>query len=284
MKKIIFLIIFLLLIPLNLFSNELEKSLTLSLTISQAKSETSGSGYGQTYSKEILNLGIFVYGNLIKDTEKFNWKNTLDIEYALSRYIDEFSANSNTDWFENEDQFVINSVYMRKFSKWINPYIAINLDTSMYDTDFLFEWKAFRPVQLRESGGIGFPFISGDNQELTVRIGLFYQHYINSPDNLDQNFGGKELIVECKNQINKRTLLTSKLGLFSSMAEIIDFDNSIYEKDIIELDWDATITTSLTKYLNLNLYFNLKNIDLTDNDANFEWEQRINLAFTYTLQ
>ncbi len=258
-----------------------KEALSVSFAVNQAKSVYADE-YGSLLVKESINLGVYLNGELTRDTDKNNWKNVLKLEYSRSRVYDEGYAGSSKDWLEDLDQLLLDSVFRWKLGKHINPYIACNFDTSIIDVGHFNEWEAFKPVQVRESGGISVPVISNDKQELIGRIGFFVQNYINKTE-YDENFNGIEGVIDYEFNIRDDSALTSKLELFSSEYEIIEYDDSITEKQYIELKWDNTLVTPITRFISVNVSFNIFNTDITDKEIDYEWEQKLYLSIYYDI-
>jgi len=285
MKKLFIFIVFMLTNPVlraeNISSSTWTNAMSLSFTLNQSKARYSS--YGPMATKETINLGFLLYGEFIRDTLKSNWKNLLKIEYARSRYYDDSSFISKKQWIEDKDQLLIDSVFRWKYRKYINPYAAENFDTCIINIDYPYEWGAFEPVQLRESGGLSIPVVSRNGHELTSRTGFFIQHYINSPGNIDEPFNGAEMVIEYTGPLNKDSLITSKLGLYSNSGELEDTDGTIEKRIFVQLESDSTMFLSITKILGINMELNVFNIDITDSDANYEWEQKINLLIKFNI-
>ncbi|MCG2725100.1 MAG: DUF3078 domain-containing protein [Elusimicrobia bacterium] len=259
------------------------KLLNFALTINQSKSKTGQTG--TLYSKESLNYGILINGELTKDIEKYNWKNTLNLEYSSTKNKDESDPASSGKWTESNDKLTIDSIRRWKTIKAINPYLAVNFQTSMRDANHMNEWMAFRPLQFRESTGIGSPLISSVNQDLVVRTGCFIQHYANIPKNIGlyENSNGIELVLDYKNTVRKNIAFTSKAGFYSSFNKTQDPWNSATKSKKIKLEWDNTLITAITKYISLNMSWNIDNIDTTSGHANYEWEEKLNIALNWKV-
>ena len=259
------------------------KSLNFSLTVNQSKSKTGQTG--TLYSKESLNYGILVNGELTKDIEKYNWKNTLNLEYSSAKNKDESDPASSGKWTESNDKLTVDSVRRWKTIKAFNPYLAVNLQTSIRDASYINEWLAFRPLQLRESAGIGSPLISREAQELVVRTGCFIQHYANTPKNtgLYEHSNGIELVLDYKNTVRKNISFTSKAGFYSSFNKTQDPWNASTKSKKIRLEWDNTLITAITKYISLNMSWNIDNLDMTSGYANYEWEEKLNIALNWKV-
>lgn len=281
MKKLLLINLVLIMVAGNIIASPWKKSLILSFTVSQSKAQYTGYD-GSLAQKEVLSLGAMINGEFVRNTRISNWKNTLKVEYARTKAYDESTTFINKNWYEDLDQLMVDSVYRVKFQKHINPYLAVNMDTCMFDVDYLNEWKAFHPVQLRESGGLGIPIVIYNGHEFITRIGLFFQNYLR-PEYFDENFNGLEVVLDYKGKLSETSIITSKMGLYRSTYEVIDVDDTTFEKEYIKMEWYNTLSTPITKFLNINASFNLYNTDITDETVNYEWEQNIFLSFYYNI-
>ncbi|MEA3306871.1 MAG: DUF3078 domain-containing protein [Elusimicrobiota bacterium] len=282
--KIKMLIMSIFLIFITISSNATwTKSLNFALTVNQSKSKIGQTG--RLYSKESLNYGILVNGELTENIEKYNWKNTLNLEYSSSKNKDESDPALSGKWTESNDKLVIDSIRRWKTVKVINPYLAMNIQTSIRDANYINEWMAFRPLQLRESAGIGSPLIEREKQELVLRTGCFVQHYLNSPRNtgLYEKSNGLELVLDYKNTVRKNITFSSKAGFYSSFNKTKDPWNALTKSKKIKLEWDNTLISSITKYISLNVSWNVDNIDMTSSHANYEWEEKLNIALNWKV-
>ncbi len=282
MKRAILIISLFILIPE--FSNaQWTKSLNFALTLNQSKSKTGKTG--ALYSKESLNYGVLVNGDLTKDTERFNWKNILKFEYSNTKSKDSDNPSANEKWTESNDKLIIDSVIRWKTSKAINLYAAGNIRTSVKNSNYINEWRAFRPLQLRESAGIGSPIISMKKQELLARTGCFAQHYANAPPDsgLYESSSGVELVFDYKNNVASNLSFSAKAGFYSNLGATKDPWNLETKSKKIKFEWDNTLIAALTKYISLNITWNIDNIDMTSDNANYEWEEKLNLALNWKV-
>ncbi len=272
-----------------LYAGDWTKSLNIAVIFNQSMSKTNASGDIKQNSG--INYGLLINGDLTSDNEKRNWKNTLKLEYARSRSTSKIGSTSttSTDWTEDIDKLTLDSIHRWKVRKYINPYCAANLQTTMLDAEKIKpEWKAFRHVQLRESAGIGSPIIDKKNQQLIGRLGIYIEHFVNAPSYQQYNSSnGIELVFDYKNKLNENSDFTSKLGLYSSLKETNDPAgvnwNVAGKSKKIKMEFDNTLISKLTKYLNVVISYSVRNIDIAESKAHFEWEEKLNLAFNYKV-
>ena len=255
----------------------------MAFTLNQTKSKVGATG--NLYSKESLSYGILINGELTEDIEKHNWKNTLKLNYSTNKTKDETDPASTGKWAESNDELKIDSVRRWKTFKILNPYAAVNLQTSIRDANFTEEWMAFRPFQLRESAGIGSPILSQENQEIIVRIGWFFQHYSNTPKNtrLYKEASGIELVLDYKNKVAENMSFKSKAGFYSSFNKTQDPWNIATKSKKIRFEWDNTFIATLNKYLSFNISLGIENIDTTSSHTNYEWEEKLNIAINWKV-
>ena len=281
--KIILVSIFITSIAITPSNAKWTKTLNFAFTLNQSKSKIGSTG--TLYSKESLNYGILIDGELTEDVEKYNWKNTLKLDCSTTKTKDETDTTSTGKWAESNDALKIDSVRRWKTFRDLNPYAALNLQTSIRDANFANEWIAFRPFQLRESAGLSSPLLSQEKQELIARTGLFFQHYANNPasSGLYEKSSGMELVLDYKNKVAENMSLTSKAGFYSSFNATQDPWNTLTKSKKIRLEWDNTLIATLNKYLSFNISWNIDNIDTTSSHANYEWEETLNIALNWKV-
>lgn len=279
MKKLFFIITMLAVFCVSAVlsqSSDWTKSLDIGVTLSQSESR-SGATSGQSENSS-LSYGILVNGELTKDNDRANWKNTLKLEYSRSRNK---IAGVTGDWSEDIDKLTIDSMYRWKIYPKFNPYAALNIQTAVLDSGSD-AWKAFRPLQLRESAGASSPLIDEKNQRLVARAGFFHEHLVNDPDDKD-SLSGIELVFDYRNQFKEDMLFLSKLGFYSSLNKTEDITDSSKKTTKVKMEWDNTLLVKISNYLNMNLTFNILNLDISNDDVKYEWEQKLNLAFNYKI-
>ncbi|MCK5358880.1 MAG: hypothetical protein KAJ48_10830, partial [Elusimicrobiales bacterium] len=117
------------------------------------------------------------------------------------------------------------------------------------------------------------------------RTGCFIQHYANTPKNtgLYEHSNGIELVLDYKNTVRKNISFTSKAGFYSSFNKTQDPWNASTKSKKIRLEWDNTLITAITKYISLNMSWNIDNIDMTSGYANYEWEEKLNIALNWKV-
>jgi hypothetical protein len=277
--KILFIIITVLAVAATLIytaESEWTKSLDVALTLSQSKSKV-GAEDPQSENSS-LSYGLLVNGELTKDNPRANWKNTLKLEYARSKNK---VAGVGGDWSEDIDKLTIDSMYRWKFYPKFNPYAALNTQNAILDSNFAGELKAFRPIQLRESAGVSSPIIEKPNENLVARAGIYHEHLINDPAKQD-NVTGIELVFDYKNQFKDDMLFLSKLGFYSGLTKVAN-SWELEKSTNIKMEWDNTLLVKLSKYINMNLSLNILNRDISNSDVEYEWDQKLNLAFNYKV-
>lgn len=280
MKRIFILLLCGLFVSTTTHASDWEKSLDLGITVNHSKSKTNATG--NMADTQNVTLGFVIDGMWEKDTEFINWKNSLNLDYAKSKASKRTgTVGIGSTWVEDIDQLTIDSVRMWKRHNLTSLYVAGNIQTSILDTTDSDNWESFRPVQVRESGGMGFIFVDGEKEDLTGRLGAFYQHYINKPDaGIYDNSAGLEMVVDYFKAFTEITKLKSKLGIYGDLVDTYaPWDISMKTKKV-RFEFDNSFTSQLMKNIKLRLSFNVDNIDITDNNVNYEWEEKIDLIFS----
>jgi len=95
-----------------------------------------------------------------KDDINTNWLNSLQEEYGRTKVY-------GTDEQTSADQIDANSVYTKKLSYYVNPFVALNINTQ--------NWKFADPITYTESLGNGVWIINKPEHILKTRVGLAFK-------------------------------------------------------------------------------------------------------------
>lgn len=214
--------------------------------------------------------------NFVREAEKINWANSGKFDYGMTRVGDESSRKSI-------DEIKLESVLSYKLNPFVNPYAAFAHTTQFapgydYGTEPKSKISAFMdPGYFRESIGINYT----PNSTIKTRMGFamkqtvtsdFPVPYADDPDTPEvektRSEIGAESVTDLSWKIEKNTLFTSKLELFSNLKAI----------DQIDVNWDNTLTTSISKYFNFNINFRL----FYDKDISPKRQIKQSIAFGFT--
>ncbi|MDD2806522.1 MAG: hypothetical protein PHV33_13300 [Elusimicrobiales bacterium] len=238
---------------------------------------------GYFYDRVKTDLSLKLRGEFDRDSAGAKWANTVTLDYASGWTKDETLDDDHPRWVESKDQLIADSVYRYKTGFFADPYGSGNFQTSIHDTRFDTEFRAFRPVQVRESLGLIFTILDGGSQELTLRGGWFNQHYFNSRLYHHDRLHGLEAVLEYDGRLGPAVEYEMKGGVYTGLVATDDSWNRLTESRKCALEWDNTLTVSLAKHLKLIFSFNLDNKDVSSTEIDYEWEQGTSLALSWKV-
>ena len=258
-----------------------EKDLTVSMGFSHSRNRIHVEG--QFYDKARTTLEARLRAEADRNAPSSKWANTLHLDYASSWSKDETYEWDKPRWRENRDELTLDSVFNFKTGFFVDPYGAMNLQTSVHNTRSDTEFRAFQPVQFRESVGLVFTLLDRPSQELSVRGGFYNQHYVNSRLFHHDHHHGLEGVLEYDGKLNPSVEYTMKAGVYTGLVETDDSWNQLTESHKCALEWDNTLTVSLMKHLKLIFSFNMDNKDISSSEIDYEWDQRTSLALSWKV-
>lgn len=192
-----------------------------------------------------------VNAKFVNDHEEYNWSNALKISYGKTKVG---SASSK----KASDELKLESVYTRKISIYVNPYVAVTgltqfTDGYDYSKDPKVKVSGFMdPGYFTQSIGIGIE----PNSNLKTRLGAALKETVTSSDTAALIFAngeatrveyGAESVTDINFKFNEILLFTSKMELFSNLKRI----------DEIDVNWDNLFSAKITKYITASLNITL---------------------------
>jgi hypothetical protein len=250
------------------------KELAGQLTLAQARFDNWAQG-GENSTAWQLGFN----GRFALDEANYHWEHTGKIAYGETQVgAQEFRKSS--------DILKLQTVYTRKISKILNPYVSIKGETQLAPSYAYTEEgseliaKFMDPGYFVESLGLGY----GWKPILAFRLGFavketvtrdFAFPYADDPQTPGvESFKvecGLESVLDLNWKISQQALFTSKAELFSHLKSL----------DTIDVSWDNNLTLSFSKYLNLHLNIEL----LYDHDISprRQIKQTLSLGITYSL-
>lgn len=258
-----------------------EKTLDLSLGANQSRTRIHVAG--EIYEKKVSGLELRLDGTMNRDTEASRWKNTLKLDYAGSKTKDETNEWNKNRWIESADQLTADSIHRWKAGFFADPYAGLNMQTALFDANNSGEWAAFRPVQLRESVGLSLPIMDSPGNDFTLRAGVFHQHYINPGRDHREAAPGLEAVLEYAGNLAKNIVFKSKAGVYSGLASTDDYGNRETESRKSILEWDNTMVITLSRFLCMNLTYNVDNKDVSSTQIGYEVDHRTTLALNWKV-
>lgn len=216
-----------------------------------------------------------INAKFVNDQEKYNWSNSIKISYGKTKVGDASSKKA-------ADELKLESVYTRKLSLYVNPYIATTgltqfTDGFDYSKDPKVKVSGFmNPGYFTQSVGIGVE----PNTHIKTRLGAALKETITSSDTAAIIYAdgeetrveyGAESVTDISYKFNEILLYTSKLELFSNL----------YSIDEIDVTWDNLISAKLTKYITASL--NVKLFYDKDISERRQLKQTLAVGLSYTL-
>jgi hypothetical protein len=258
-----------------------DKELKISAGFSHSKNRIYVGGY--FYDRVKTDLSAKLRGEFDRDAAASKWSNTLTLDYASGWAKDETLDDDTPRWVESKDQLTLDSVYRYKTGFFADPYGSANFQTSLHDTRFDTEFRAFRPVQTRESLGLIFTLLDAGSQELTLRGGWFNQHYLNPRLYHHDHTHGLEAVLEYDGYLGPAVEYEMKGGVYTGFVATDDSWNRLTESRKCALEWDNTLTVSLAKHLKLILTFGMDNKDVSSTEIDYEWQQSTDIALSWKV-
>jgi hypothetical protein len=197
----------------------------------------------------------------LRSTLKMSFGQTLTQNAETKQWAKPVKSTDLIDW-ENVGRFTLNG--------FVDPYVALRLETQFYDGRNPAKKLYFSPLKLTESAGIAKNLHARGEDFVTSRLGLALRQIrskaITDPVTLATESatvtdGGLEFVTDAKLTLGKNLLYTGKLSLFKAVA--------FSEKDKVagtpqEDDWKAVdanleniITAKITKIITVNFYTQL---------------------------
>lgn len=282
MKKILFAIFTLaLLAGANSYATDTtdvswQRSLVVGLTTTQTGYSDSWVGGEAGSFNWVLNMNSSAEKQL---TEKFDFKSTLKVSFGQTKTQDaetkEWSpAVKSTDLidFENVGKFTLGG--------YVDPYIALRLETQFYDGTIDSLKQYFSPLKFTESVGVLRVFYKKEKETLTSRLGLglrqiekttvreYQTHPYSDPhlyaiEKIDTTLtdGGMESVTDAVFKLSERMVYTGKLTLykaffFSGSDATIGLESEDYWK-AVDVNWENIISAQVSKIITVNLYTQL---------------------------
>ena len=198
--------------------------------------------------------------------EKYNWQNTI---YGAFGQI---SVQEEKHWKipeKSNDNLDFDSVLRFTLEKFIDPYIAVSMNTQFkpgYDpkTKKMVS-KFFNPMQVSQSAGIAKNIIKNKKVQITTRLGYAAKEFFATDKTLRIRWtgdekrgfkvdGGVEWFTESKVEFKKGIQWTNKIKLFQAIFSSISWQKDP-EKNWRRLDvyWEQMFTAKINEYFLFNV-------------------------------
>ena len=162
---------------------------------------------------------------------------------------------------KSTDLIDFESVLRLTLQKFVDPYLAIRIESEFYDGSMAGIKRYLSPLKTTESGGLLRVF--ADNPKTVVfksRLG-FALRQISTKDTLlkwsTTNDGGMESVTDLTTQLRSNLGYTSKLTLYKALfySKSSTAPNSNWKS--ADMAWEHLLSASITKYLQTTLYFQM---------------------------
>ncbi len=214
---------------------------------------------------------------------KHELENKLKFAYGQTKQGGKEARNS-------EDKVEFNSTYVYKVGIYVNPYIAMTLETQFSKG---FEYKGDErvkpksdfadPLHLSQSAGIGYrPFRPQDfikmrlgvsiREDLANKYARIWTDDPKTPKIEKKKIQpGLESVTDMNITFGKDMSYSSKLKLFSAFENI----------DQLDAKWENNIKARIAKYINVTFRVDI----LYDSDINprAQWKQALTIGLSYEL-
>jgi hypothetical protein len=208
----------------------------------------------------------------------------MQLLYGQSRQ-QEIETNGNRSWGDSEksaDLIQIESIFRLTKGWAVDPYASVWYESFFQDITDPYGTLWFNPMTFKESAGIAKQVMSYEDQSMLVRVGFTarenYRRFFTDPS-ASQTFSetswdvGAEFVAEFMKVLDERVVYESRLSVYqpfnwsqnkvfdalgpdSLMAYGLSPDMAEYATTV-DIDWQNTLTSKVTKFISFNLYFEL---------------------------
>lgn len=274
----------------DLMADPWSKSLDLNLTLTQNGYSDSWKGGEAGSASWVSNAsGIFEK----KASQMFRYKATIKLAFGQTHIQDKdtkqwASPRKTTDLIdiENLGLFTLNS--------FVDPYIALRLETQFLDASVSGINRYFSPARLTESGGVARIFYKKEKDELASRLGFALRQIITSvvidtatktTESQTARDGGIEMVTDLKQSISSTIMFTSKLTLFKALfySKADQFKGTPAQDywKAIDVNFENKLSASIVKYIEVSFY--LQTLYDKEIDLRGRFKQTLALSLTYKL-
>ncbi len=193
----------------------------------------------------------------LNNQPQFVWKITGQFAFGQSKVGDQGLRNA-------VDRIELNVLYTRKMGLFVNPYVSAGLLTQFatgYDyskTPPVAKSAFFDPAFITGGAGLGWTirpkfttrFGLGVKETITNKYWMFkYADKASTPNVIEKTKfeTGLQSVTELETKLASNLLYVSRLGLFSSFANM----------SAVDVKWDNSWSAKVSKYIAVNLIVNL---------------------------
>ncbi|MFQ5676158.1 MAG: DUF3078 domain-containing protein [bacterium] len=217
--------------------------------------------------------------NFTNDQEKYHWANTSKLTLGYAKVGDDEAKKS-------ADEISLESVYTRKLSRSLNPFVAISVKTQ-FASGFQFNGdtkikvsKFLDPGYFTQSVGIGYIANPSFKSRLGVTVKETFTNdfpvpYADDPDTPEiektKVEPGISSVTNFTRQVDENVVFTSKLDVFTDLEAF----------NRIDMLWENTLTLKVSKYINVSVEMVLfYDKDIT---GDLQVKEVLAVGFTYAI-
>jgi len=206
--------------------------------------------------------------NFTLERERFDWTNT-------GKFVLGYAKIEGEEARKSADQINLESVYTRKFSKFLNPFVAVTAKTQFLSGFQYFENDSSEkisefldPGYFTQSAGFGYQ----PNKMFKTRLGATFKETVT--DIFPQESGlevGISSVSNFKRKFQDNVIFASKLDVFSDLEAF----------DRIDVLWENELTLKVAKYITVTVEGDLfYDKDISDKK---QIRQTLAVGLTYTF-
>jgi hypothetical protein len=224
-------------------------------------------------------------------TAKLHNKNTLKLAFGQTHnQIDYLKADSTiarkwTKPVKTTDLIDFESMMRFTLGFVVDPFASVRWESQFFDSKEG-KTKNLNPNILTETVGIARMFIKEENKELSGRVGAAFKQYFDQFEDESSNDGGIEIVGEYKSPFAQKAIsYNSKLilykALFYSESDAVEGTPMEDAWKAVRINWEHILSASITKIINLNLYFQMIYNEMQVDEIQFK--QTLGVGFTFKL-
>ncbi|MFQ5605125.1 MAG: DUF3078 domain-containing protein [bacterium] len=202
------------------------------------------------------------------EQENYDWSNT-------GKFVFGFAKVGDAEARKSADEINLESVYTRKLSKFLNPFLAVTAKSQFVAGFEYFDdntknkiSKFLDPGYFTQSFGLGY----APNSTFKTRLGAMVKETVTDifPEESKVE-GGISSVTDFNANFEENVLFTSKLNLFSNLKAF----------NRIDVLWENNLILKVTKYINVQV-----NVDILydrDISSRRQVKQVLAVGFTYAF-
>ena len=192
---------------------------------------------------------------------------------------------------KSTDLIDLESVLRFDLHKFVDPYMAVRVETQFLDASVRQLKRYFSPAKITESGGFIRVFADDPKKlQLKSRFGFALRQIATktiidtTAETTEWNTtkdGGLESVTDLKAALNETLSYTSKLTLYKALFFSESDTAPTDDWKTADMNWEHILSATVAKYIQVNLYFQLmydKQID-----AGVRVKETLGMGLTYKL-